>query len=132
MGKREGSLVWHGDAFRTSFREVVYRRFNECAFYLLNKAKDNVSVPAPPPSAPGEFPHMDQKTLHDSMYVKVDRFSLLLTLGNTAVHALPLELGTMHMAPRSFLRRTLYEERMALRSIILKRVTNMRGGFLLK
>lgn len=62
-------------------------------------------------SAPGQAPANDTGRLVASIEADVDPQQFNLVLSASAPHARPLELGTKDMAPRPFLRKTLWEFR---------------------
>jgi hypothetical protein len=62
----------------------------------------SLSVPYPPPSAPGAFPHLRTGDLRASYDSQVD--GTTLEIGSTQKYAVYLEFGTRKMAPRPHLR----------------------------
>ena len=65
------------------------------------------------PSRPGEPPHIDTKTLHDSIMTETQKESdsVETRVGTNVKYGLYLELGTVKMLPRPFLRPALAKER---------------------
>lgn len=120
MAVAKYSFRWFGDQTRALVGAAYVDRLRQMGEYLVARVRRNISVPAPPPSRPGEFPHTDTGELRRLTGYWLDAKALRLSIVNYAAYALWLELT----AGRSFLRRTLYEEYHALRAMAT------RGGLL--
>ena len=71
------------------------------------------------PSKPGEFPHKQKGWLRQSIAMQYDPAKIRAIVGTNLAYGKYLEEGTRKMAPRSFLRRTLKEEKSFIQSIIV-------------
>lgn len=117
------SIRWYGDQVRQAIRERMRVRLHRAAQAVAQKIRENIGTPAPPHSAPGEFPHVVSGELLRSVGVETDKNSLTSRIVVTADHASEVE------EKRPFLRRTLREMRPALRRILLRRlVLDDSGG----
>lgn len=121
-------------------RRLAKMRLEAAAIYLVAQIKQNISIPSrtvtfkqgrggkfrkvlgargSSRSRPGEFPHKDYGTLRQSITWQIDETANGITarVGTPVSYARDLEFGTRKMAARPFLRRTLKEEREAIRQI---------------
>lgn len=114
---RTGAVVkWNGEAYVKTVREVMKQRLIEVGQHLVEKTKANISVPNPPHSRPGEFPRLIKGDLQRGTFYRTDLRELRVQVDNVVAYALWLELE----AGRSFMRRTLIEEKPAIRRIMIR------------
>lgn len=122
-------------------RRQAVARVTAAAVHLVNRIKENISIPSRTVtykqthggktkkvlgargsnrSKPGEFPHKDYGTLRASITCDVQEQGdkVVARIGSPLKYSLYLELGTRKMAARPFLRRTLKEEAESIRQII--------------
>jgi len=96
---------WKANNFVGKLEQRVVRNLKNVAKKVEGDLKAVVGqAHSPPPSKPGEPPHMDSEWLRDSIEVKADKNGLHIQF---AEHGLHLEYGTSQMAPRPWLRPTL-------------------------
>lgn len=112
-------IRWYGPRVTLAVRETLKQRLDVAGEALVEQLQRNVSTPAPPHSAPGQFPHQISGDLGAGFYFTTDRRSLTMRVQNTEAHFQFLEQGTRNMAPRPHARRTLLEMRSRLRAIML-------------
>ncbi len=114
-------------------RKLAKARVTACATYLVDKIKQNISIPSRTVtmkagrggkmkkvlgprgsnrSLPGEFPHKDYGLLRASIAWQIndDGAAAVARVGTPLAYGKFLEFGTRRMQARPFLRRTLAEE----------------------
>lgn len=109
-------------SFRRQFEQQMIDRaranLGKVGNSLTTKLKDNIATPAPPHSSPGEMPHKMTGELQES--IGPEQNGGTLRVKARADHAALLEMGTVKMAPRPFLKRTLVENADELGRIAIK------------
>jgi len=124
-------LEWHGEEVKERLNEAAAAGLNAAATALRGHMSFNLSIQGPPRSLPGQFPHMDTGTLRRSLKTeKATASSLYAAAGVDATaynegtlvddYALYLEFGTMRMAPRPWILRTLDENRTEIVSTFMQ------------
>ena len=100
-------FVWHGPAVIKQVQLTATKKLKLAAEATANQVKRNISI-GRPASKPNEFPHVDTGRLRQSIFWTM-RGSTTAIVGTPVKYGLYLEVGTRHMAPRPYLRRTLSE-----------------------
>ena len=102
------SLKWNGDKFTAALLKEFIRRLYIIAQNLEAAGKKNVSTSfkAAGASKPGAFPHLREGDLRQSVFAEVDEARLVVIFGSTEKHGYFLEVGTVNMAARPYLRST--------------------------
>ncbi len=135
-----GNVRWNGDALKRQIHAELGRRLDACAIVVENHAKVLISVDGTArvatvkvdskgrkrkgtklvyganPSKPGEPPHVQTGRLRAS--VAHERVGLVARVGTSLLYGRWLELGTVHMAARPWLRRALFECSAQIRAIL--------------
>jgi hypothetical protein len=98
---------WYGPQFLRVIQKEVDRRLHRTGQEVVSKIKRNISTPTAGagPSRPGGYPHADTHKLLEGVGYSVSGNTL--TIYSMAPHTMHLEVGTVYMAPRPFLRRTV-------------------------
>ena len=132
-------VKWNGPAALASFERQMGRRLDAARFVVQNRAKVLISVDGTGtrgtpgarnkqgrflkrlvyganPSKPGEPPHVQTGRLRAS--VASERTGMMARVGTNVVYGRWLELGTVDMAARPWLRRSLVEMTPAVRAIL--------------
>lgn len=115
-------IDWHGEATMAAIKAQLNRAIYAGGTILRNRAIERVSIDGsgkvngrrvrgvrPVHSLPGESPRSQSKQLRQSITVSADRTRMTVRVGSPMIYGPYLELGTRHMAPRPWLRRS-YEE----------------------
>jgi len=71
---------------------------------LKNEMKTSMRKKSPPPSAPGEIPHVATGTLRRSIEDEIDASKMILRVGTNLSYGRELEIGKHNMAPRPWIR----------------------------
>ncbi len=106
------------DSVREAIAAMMDRRLARAGEYLQSRMRYAISIPGPPRSLPGESPHIDTSDLIESIavvgVVAADVGDLFeaqkVLVGSPLIYSGYLEFGTMRMAPRPFVLRTLNEQ----------------------
>lgn len=114
------SLDLHFDEWQKEFEKELTERLGKAAQHLVRELKSTVSKGySPPPSRPGEPPHVDTGELRDSIDWQFSGpDSIRIT---EAAHGDLLEFGTAKMAARPWLRPTLEAEKEAMIDILAEK-----------
>lgn len=121
-----GRVDWNGKAAAEAVAMQTARALTRATLLVQRHARELVNVPGPtkthpenPPSAPGEPPHKRTGNLQNSIQAElptmlelVGRVGLPLHDGGgvSLAYGRWLELGTVKMQPRPYLRRALYDK----------------------
>jgi hypothetical protein len=101
-------LKWHGEEFLRKTKEEQLRRLKRATIFLNTEVKRALGEDkSPPPSEPGEIPHLEKGELRRSITWEVDEAAMIGRVGTNKIYGKYLELGTKRMAKRPFLRPTL-------------------------
>lgn len=103
-------IVWHDQQVLNMVVGVAARKLNKCAVSLHARIIKNISKPTRThgPSRLGEFPHADTGRLRQSIFIRTATpDDLTAVVGTNLRYGRFLELGTVKMDARSYLRRTL-------------------------
>lgn len=96
------------------------KRIDAATVHLQTKVRENVAKPFPPASSPGQYSHKRtgemQAGYQRSVSVGAER--IVGRVYNTVKHAAYNEFGTIKMAARPNLRRTLNENRSVILGIV--------------
>lgn len=120
---------WHGKEVRTVIERTMHRRLGNAATFLKGRVRANIGIPVVRTSRgvirskPGEYPRKDTRRLRNDIFWEYTD-DLSAVVGTTLDYGLELEI---HMS-RSFLRRTLIEERMQIMRILVKGPPMMPSG----
>ena len=141
-----GRVEWNGDALKAKIDAEMRRRLAASAIVVEDHAKVLISVAGTSgggkrdaqgkfikgsytkirynanPSRPGEPPHRQTGHLRRSITHEVDATKLVSRAGTNVDYGRWLELGTVHVAARPWLRRALIEKRGEIRLILTKRI----------
>lgn len=112
-------LKWHGDNFEQYLKGVVAEKIERACIVVKNEAKISISEPSNhgiTPSDPGQQPHKDTGRLRASVSHEVDKATLTGRVGTNVDYGKFLELGTVKMAARPWLRPALEK----MRSTVIK------------
>lgn len=109
---------WKGDELKKLVKFDAAQRIEVAAILLKNAIKEDLSEPFPPASDEGEPPHKRTGRLRASMSHEVDKEALTARVGSNVLYAKFLELGTVKMAARPFLRKAFNEHFDKLRAIM--------------
>ena len=120
-------IDWYIENVSDKIAMTMKQRMGIVLEYLLTRTKKNISIPVQivvgprggqhvERSKPGEFPRLDTTMLQKTLFtdIKEDEKGIHGYLGTPMEYALPLELDM----DRSFLRRTLNEERGRITKIL--------------
>jgi len=120
-------IEWYGEGFKANVQEAAAKGLNASAEMLKALMSRNIGEQGPPRSAPGGFPHMETRSLKQSLGVgKATPVNLVASAGSrdgyvnsvnkvpTNDYGLYLEFGTRKMAPRPWLIRSLDDNRTAI------------------
>ena len=129
---RNITVHWHVGAFQNALFSELRNRIQIVGHYLKNKTQENVSVlvdmdsrgNVTQRSRPGEFPRMETGELRDSIKVDFENSGLNASVSVGAEHGIKLEVYKRWN--RSFLVRTLQEEKQYIRSIMMKPLSGTR------
>ena len=122
---------------------VASQRLEMACIHLVNRCKENLSKPGrtrkevsitrgrnagktktvwgalhSAPSTPGDFPAKQTGALRSSVAYTIDKTNLTAVVGSSLRYGRYLEFGTMKMAPRPWLLRTLKEESAKINQIM--------------
>jgi hypothetical protein len=86
-------VFWRGELYERRLREDYIRRLHLCGDIVASHARAMLSIPYPPPSAPGDYPHLRTSHLRDSVFADVDKVAMTVTIGTPLVYGLWLEYG---------------------------------------
>jgi HK97 gp10 family phage protein len=127
-------MIWNDDVIKDLEKELN-QRIEKAAIHLMNQIKINLNESQPytiytgengkyyhgdDPSKPGEYPKKVRGDLQRSITYTTDKVNHSAQVGTNLPYGEYLELGTVKMAPRSFLRRTLIEEQGKIDEIMSK------------
>jgi len=94
------TLLWSGDAATAAIRHMLGARLARAMGAAEDEMHAAIGTQGPPPSAPGDPPHMESQRLHDSLYIETDAAGLRALIGSTEEHAIYTEIGTDRMEAR--------------------------------
>lgn len=116
-------VKWDETEVRRVIRDETVKLLGAAAVVVQNRARELLSVTGTGgeggkkrrygsnPSRPGEPPHKQYGHLRRSVAREVDRATLTARVGTNLKYGRCLELGTVRMAARPWLRRALAESR---------------------
>lgn len=95
------------DKLSAESKEKLLRIFNAVGKQAVEEIKDSLAVPYPPPSSPGESPHLRTGELQASIGYSIigDTFSIYAATD----YAEYLEYGTSKLEARPFIRPVFYK-----------------------
>lgn len=121
-------VQWRGPQVKAALAAEMGKRMVEVEKFVRGQYQQNVGLPYPPASRPGEFPHVRSGRLFRGVTSNVnvlgDGKTIRLTLGNTASsergfpYPAALEHGTSRMAPRPHLSATLFQVLGVIKTIL--------------
>lgn len=94
------SFKWYGDEWLQQFKQDRLKKLKRATIYAENVIKKELGTKSPPPSEPGEPPHLESGELRRSITHEIDDSRLIGRVGTNKVYARYLEKGTTHMEPR--------------------------------
>ena len=112
---------WRGKDLEALAKLTMAKRLEAAAILLQNEIKQDISEPSnkgATPSAPGEPPHKDTGRLRASISREINAEELIARVGSNLAYAKFLELGTVKMAARPFLRKAFWEHMDKLKRIL--------------
>jgi hypothetical protein len=87
-------IVDHSAALKQALYAHLADNLTDAIGHYHDQVEAEISVAGPPPSTPGNPPHMDTQYLHDkSLSTQVDRDELVAREGSDAPYAVSLEVG---------------------------------------
>lgn len=86
-------------------------RLEKIGRLLKNEMKTSMRGKSPPPSAPGEIPHVATGTGRRSIEDEINVSEMLVRIGSNLVYMRHLELGTHKMAARPWIRPAVEKKR---------------------
>jgi len=113
------SFSWYGEKYYERVKKEESNRLKRAAIDLQNEIKKKLGTKSPPPSDPGEPPHLVTGELRRSIANVVDADALVARIGTNKIYGRYLEMGTNKMEPREFLEATLKERSPVTRRILL-------------
>lgn len=120
-------VAWNGDKLIRETERAAAEGVFEAATIVREQVKINIGVVGPPRSLPYEFPHIDTQELWDSIKIRGSRSRLEARVIAEAEHAILLEMGTRHMAPRPFMAQSLEQARPAATRAIVNAIKRGYG-----
>jgi hypothetical protein len=119
-------MYWRGEEVFRAFRAGFAQRVAAAAENLVVKMKEKTGIQGPPPSLPGNPPHMDSTELNATIGFDIEEgeTSIEARVGSPAPQAGWMELGTQPhgnhpgVAPRPWCLSTALEEKDTTRAII--------------
>lgn len=119
-----GKVNWYGPQVFNAIEAKARRNLSAACIHLQNAIKkDLAQAPGPPrgaASGPGEAPHYRTHQLQKSITHEVDGLVGRVGPDHTNKYGIYLELGTVRMAPRPFLRPALDRNRAELLRMMSK------------
>lgn len=112
------SFQWHGPEAKAHVEAIYRRQLTAACIVLRDRAKELISEPAPPPSLPGEPPH--KRTGRGRASVAYEVSGLVGRVGTNVKYLRWLELGTLRVAARPWLRRALRESQAQITAIFAR------------
>lgn len=104
-------FTWHGDRLIREWERAAQAGTLAAARRTAHLCRDAVSTPYPPPSQPGEPPHLrtgaGQAAISYRPVLDSPTPAAELFLRESGIHLLYLEVGTERIAPRPWLMPTL-------------------------
>jgi hypothetical protein len=119
-------IEWRGNAVSRHANDAAHAGLIAAGNDLLHRIQQNLDVPGPPGSAPGQFPHRRSGELQASGKIVINRSRKTVTVVFTADHAEIME------AKRPYIRRTYRESKSALRQTVLTTAQREFGHFRIK
>ncbi len=113
------TLLWYGIQATKMVRGKVGKRISKATDYLHRTVRKSVSIPFPPASAEGQYPHVRTGKFHASIQKEYDKKKLEGRVGSNLGYAKDLEIGTPMLAPRPWLSLLVKEEQDKLKGIVL-------------
>jgi len=116
-------MKWYGDQVAAKIRSHVAIRIEYAARTLRDRARTALGqARTPPPSAPGEFPHLVTGHLRRNVQMEMNRAALIARVGTNVLYGRYLEFGTWKMLARPWLSRVFREGAPEVRRILESRV----------
>jgi hypothetical protein len=109
-------FVDHSAAVKARIVAEMTRRLERSCILVENRAKEIVSSAYPPASSPGEPPA--KRTGHLRRNIAHEVVGLTGRVGSNLSYSRHLELGTMHIAPRPWLRPALLHSQQRIEAIL--------------
>lgn len=112
-------MRWLGDGFELRLKGHAVRAMQEIVDTVRDDIQESISTPYPPPSSPGDPPHMRSGELEASIESDVRREGneVVGTVTCTAPYGAELERGTSEMPARPFMRPGMARTRSEVREI---------------
>ncbi len=113
------TVLWDSKKLEKEVALKVNKKLKLAAETLVTRVKKNISI-GRPASKPREFPHVGVTgDLRKSIFWDM-RGEDTAIVGSSIIYSVFLELGTVRMAPRPFLGRSLREHRPKIKQIFAK------------
>lgn len=96
-------------ANQKAFRAHLAGNVEDAAQFLTSAIQAKIGILGPPPSLPGEPPHVDTGELIKSYHYVTDTANLSAAVGSDVEHSIYMELGTDKVAARPHVLPTLLE-----------------------
>ena len=107
---------WYGQKVMTNVRKISLRKLRRVGRLVANKVKQNIAVPGPDPSNPGEYPHKQTGNLQAHIDYRMNLAEEAVEVISGAVdpetgapYSIYLELKSESRGGRPYLTRTLKE-----------------------
>ncbi len=115
------NFIWRGSAVQQAIRGHTAKLVEAAAIIVENRAKELITEPYPPASAPGQPPHRRTGRLRASIsHSAVDQSTLTVRVGTNVKYGMYLELGTRKMAARPWLRPALAQSKAKIAALFAR------------
>lgn len=94
------SVSWFGNEWLEKFKQDRLKKLQKACVYTTNQIKRELGTKSPPPSAPGDPPHLETGELRRSFTWEVDANNLVGRCGTNKKYARHLAKGTSKMEER--------------------------------
>lgn len=100
---------WYGQRVLGKVNKISLRKLRRVGRVIAKQVKENISVPGPEPSKPGEYPHKQTGQLHDKIDYRMNLPDSAVEVIAGAPYAVYVEKKDPSKGGRPYLVRTLKE-----------------------
>lgn len=117
-------LNWGSDKVKKTVESTIKKRVSDACTFLEREIKGSFKYKSPPPSRPGEVPHVVTGNLKRSISSKVENLTGKVGImaekveGDVLSYGIKLELGSKNIAPRPYIRPALERNKDKILSIL--------------